>query len=304
MNKWTITDLHKRGFISKEACTRALALRGRSSARYETRRSECWGEQARLDEESLVDHMVTPSQIQQTSQEIIFDPEEVISQAHESTQIHQGESNCDAQQLRMVDGLYYTRIPCWDPDSNYSQGIDPETSDAIVSLASELIKKNLTVGLITYKPPYFHQNIEDRLRNLPHELALSGFMDFGWNEERRSKQLDLCLYASGILYGGLHALAWSATFRTPIERLIWRISSITVIASMPVVDCSTILVSRAEDRAIELVAFLLYLMRFLCVVFYFFARAYLVVECFIALAHSPIGVYEVPQWSNYVPHIG
>ena len=33
------------------------------------------------------------------------------------------------------------------------------------------------------------------------------------------------------------------------------------------------------------------------------ARVYLVVECFIGLFHSPDGVYNLPPWSAYVPHI-
>lgn len=39
------------------------------------------------------------------------------------------------------------------------------------------------------------------------------------------------------------------------------------------------------------------------VLFYTLARVYLVVECFINLAHLPDGAYQVPQWAQYVPHI-
>lgn len=37
---------------------------------------------------------------------------------------------------------------------------------------------------------------------------------------------------------------------------------------------------------------------------YLFARMYIVVECFISLAHLPDAVFDLPQWSVYVPHIG
>jgi hypothetical protein len=36
---------------------------------------------------------------------------------------------------------------------------------------------------------------------------------------------------------------------------------------------------------------------------YMWARVYLVVESFISLGHSPAGVYDLPSWSSYVPHI-
>lgn len=39
-------------------------------------------------------------------------------------------------------------------------------------------------------------------------------------------------------------------------------------------------------------------------VFYVLFRAYLVVVCFINLAHLPDSAFLVPEWSCYVPHIG
>jgi hypothetical protein len=42
----------------------------------------------------------------------------------------------------------------------------------------------------------------------------------------------------------------------------------------------------------------------LLVLAYMAARVYLVVECFINLAHLPDDVYLQPQWSKYIPHFG
>jgi hypothetical protein len=39
------------------------------------------------------------------------------------------------------------------------------------------------------------------------------------------------------------------------------------------------------------------------ILFYTVARVYLVVECFINIAHLPDGAYQVPRWAQYVPHI-
>ena len=36
---------------------------------------------------------------------------------------------------------------------------------------------------------------------------------------------------------------------------------------------------------------------------YALARAYLVVECFINLSHLSAGVYDVPNWAAYFPHM-
>lgn len=40
-----------------------------------------------------------------------------------------------------------------------------------------------------------------------------------------------------------------------------------------------------------------------CVVLYFLARAFLVVECFINLTHLPDSAYQIPQWTQYLPFI-
>ena len=37
---------------------------------------------------------------------------------------------------------------------------------------------------------------------------------------------------------------------------------------------------------------------------YVIARIYLIVECFISLAHLPPAVYREPEWSRYIPHFG
>ena len=36
---------------------------------------------------------------------------------------------------------------------------------------------------------------------------------------------------------------------------------------------------------------------------YLLARAYLVIESFINLSQLPAGVYDMPNWSAYFPHI-
>lgn len=45
------------------------------------------------------------------------------------------------------------------------------------------------------------------------------------------------------------------------------------------------------------------LLFFMMVALYALARAYLVVECFINVAHLPPEVYEVPNWATYFSHI-
>ena len=104
-----------------------------------------------------------------------------------------------------------------------------------------------------------------------------------------------------LVYGGLHALAWLAHFDSPTEQLLWRISACVVMCGFPVLlallkNFDHLSTGYYIDRVIEYAAYFVLLS-------YVLARAYLVVECFINLSHLPAGVYDVPQWATYFPHI-
>ena len=103
---------------------------------------------------------------------------------------------------------------------------------------------------------------------------------------------------------GLH------TFETFTERLLWRISSCAVMAGLPLsFSLLWILVNLPDDLSqtlSTLVTFIFGILQILQIpilITYVLARAYLVVECFINLSHLPAGVYDVPSWSIYFPHI-
>lgn len=49
--------------------------------------------------------------------------------------------------------------------------------------------------------------------------------------------------------------------------------------------------------------FFFHLSSILCFIPYCAARAFLVVEAFISLRHVPEGVYQVVQWTSYIPHL-
>lgn len=104
-----------------------------------------------------------------------------------------------------------------------------------------------------------------------------------------------------LVYGGLHALAWFAHFDTSTEQLLWRISACVVMGGFPVF----LALLKASDRLSNryyINAVFRYTALFVLLA-YALSRAYLVVECFINLSHLPAGVYDIPQWATYFPHI-
>ena len=125
----------------------------------------------------------------------------------------------------------------------------------------------------------------------------------------------LVVSAAAFIYGGLHALAWSAHFHSSKERLFWRISACVVIGGVPAMYA----LAKAIDYAfakdidkkiksyiplkIDIIDEILDVSKLLVLAAYISARVYLVVECFINLSHLPAGVYDVPSWAAYFPHI-
>lgn len=180
----------------------------------------------------------------------------------------------------------------------------------------------------------------------------------------------------GFIYGGLHCVAWNAPFFTEIEKTLWRVSSLTITATIipvflvaswslfppfwqdpfgRITEIHTVLQNiqanvKPEDWISLLISWVMWIIPirkivrllpqpwegfdqdmikglahvvyiFLLILFFVYkvifdtivilllviytlTRLYLVVVCFINLAHLPDSAYLVPNWSRYVPHIG
>ncbi len=145
---------------------------------------------------------------------------------------------------------------------------------------------------------------------------------------------------AAMLYGGLHAVAWNSRFRTRHERVLWRASvgiimgsgPLTVVAYLGVISSTRLKKRRQVGKESVLSEILrssnmtvfrdwrlwLLLLHTAVICFpvgvfllavgslflgYCFARMFIVVECFVALFNSEPGVFAVPSWSTYLPHI-
>ncbi|KAL8653400.1 MAG: hypothetical protein Q9210_002118 [Variospora velana] len=133
-----------------------------------------------------------------------------------------------------------------------------------------------------------------------------------------------------LIYGGLHALAWFAHFNSTTEQLLWLISSCVVMGGLPILFINRFLMDRTigfplgsiwddvlKSRSLYLRNYFeilttitvrdtyifCHIIEPVLFAIYVLARAYLIIECFIQLSHLPAGVYNVPEWSAYFPHI-
>ena len=127
-----------------------------------------------------------------------------------------------------------------------------------------------------------------------------------------------------LAYGGIHAFGWDFTFATQAEELLWRISCpLLVILGVPVYELMRYFLSTQHKTFLQrldsmwnefweafgdcslwlLISVFCRWLPLFCILPYFAARMFLVVEAFISMRHVAVGVYETVNWANYIPHL-
>jgi hypothetical protein len=159
------------------------------------------------------------------------------------------------------------------------------------------------------------------LRTRARMQGMSGFIAV---HKTGLTEADVLLVCLPLLYGGAHAAAWNTHFPSPTEQLLWRICSIAAGSMIVPVLClflvtSSILddwtkkdrsgrslaqkVKRYSFATIAITSDVLFcIIGFVSILFYAFARVFLVVEAFLSLRSLPKGSFETVPWSNYWPH--
>ena len=131
------------------------------------------------------------------------------------------------------------------------------------------------------------------------------------NTGNESSNATLYTYASAavspILYGLVHFVAWNDQFPTPLERLLWRVSSF-------VVSCSGLVEVLAVESTVwvehrwKIVGSILYflggsIVLFVVPIAHVLASGFLIVESARQLLFLGDAAYQLPSWSNYWPHL-
>jgi len=115
---------------------------------------------------------------------------------------------------------------------------------------------------------------------------------------------------AGLFYGSIHLIVWNRPFRSGIDELLWKISSLTILFSgtpLVVGYCHDVLLKSFVERlprqvqSAMVVSFQYFMLAFL--LFYTLCRMFVIVECFLDVFHLPDSAFEVPRWSQYFPHI-
>ncbi|KAK4694739.1 hypothetical protein P7C71_g2896, partial [Lecanoromycetidae sp. Uapishka_2] len=158
---------------------------------------------------------------------------------------------------------------------------------------------------------------------IPNTLSIIG---------SRPYEVWLGFAVAGLLYGGLHMLAWDAPFSSRAEQIIWRVAASSVTVTPLLLTPLAMLVDKSalSKGASEVMkglngkkvkhynfrsaeywgkfAFVIIIVPLVVVgpflsFSYVLGRVYLVVECFKNVAYLPEAVFEDVSWPAYLPHI-
>ena len=108
----------------------------------------------------------------------------------------------------------------------------------------------------------------------------------------------------GFIFGAIHCIAWSFEFPSHTELVLWRISSVVIIATpayfLVGVSFGVVYGDQLPDwvRAVILLPLVIFLP-----LLYIVARAATVVLAFMSLRALPPAAYETVHWTTFIPHI-
>ena len=116
-----------------------------------------------------------------------------------------------------------------------------------------------------------------------------------------AKRADAIVLGVGVCFGAIHCIAWSFSFPTHAELLMWRISSVAITAVPVYISLGTVLGFWLEDMHFGKT--ILYFSPFSGVILYILARAITLVLAFTSLRDLPPGGYETVHWTTFIPHV-
>jgi hypothetical protein len=113
-----------------------------------------------------------------------------------------------------------------------------------------------------------------------------------------------------VVFGGIHCVAWSFVFASQAEQILWRTSSVIIMAVPTLFLPVFLFLSLCFSSGPRLPAWLKKLLErifglyfFLSLVLYDFARISLLLQPFLSLRSLPPGAYQEVNWTNFIPHL-
>lgn len=169
----------------------------------------------------------------------------------------------------------------------------------------------------------------DKILRSSDDTSFSYIFPLGFNVEAEDESFSTILYSedagihpllstasiAGALFGAVHCLAWSFTFPSFVEKILWRTASLGVVGAC-VLSCVVILTwdrlerqatSETKTVASVLVLFTVTVPAALTMILipfvYPVSRITLLVLAVISLRSLPPSAFDIVDWVEFVPHI-
>lgn len=106
-----------------------------------------------------------------------------------------------------------------------------------------------------------------------------------------------------LMFGALHAAAWNYEFPTKVEKIMWRVTSLTL-AGLPIIWFAAQIVTRSPIIHVprQIVQFMNNL-RAYALLAGLISRLILVALMLASLRSLPSSAHEIISWTNYIPHL-
>lgn len=116
------------------------------------------------------------------------------------------------------------------------------------------------------------------------------------------------LGASGVamLFGAIHCIGWSFEYPSHIEKVLWRISSVSITAAPPLCFAGNVIIQTCYSRlnvSHRLQNWLNPILMLSFTVLYVLSRLALFVLALSSLRSLQYGEYQTVEWTTFIPHI-
>ena len=123
------------------------------------------------------------------------------------------------------------------------------------------------------------------------------------NSSKAERNSNLLFAAVGIVFGAIHCLAWSYSFQSHVEQVLWRVSSIVIMVVPGAYFVYVAALFFTTDGQSYFLWLLLQIAMPPLLFLYFIGRIALFVLAFMSLRAFPPGAYETIHWTTFIPHV-